>query len=552
MKNVVEFLKESEVQGFQSHTIANFSDKIPFHDANLLKPDLPASSRSVLLLKVNCNNTVIAAAHMEGTVILYNSSNAECIGQCEGHEKPPWTINFHPSIPHLLVSGCLGGRVCLWSIADIFSTFSGCQRIVKPIFIHNQLGAIASLTFHPYLSILAVAWTQEIAFIDYNSGNVLSVWRFACDSSSVRWLNFNLDGLILYTGSTNPHPPESNSLSLLSVQDSMTSSPLDISPSRILRGELVHFLLGQSAEWYEDLGICQLCSLRLCIWAAGLAVDCNFPHHEPPSSEAVDHLLKEVSLNVPNGSSKAEEVIALHHKDPSPSVVVVIEDFPSNEWLRFEDLWSFRCSTPQPLMMCCPGHIYDLFLTHRDLMRYSLCRLCLQKFWLWANDRNRVEWFTWIHSDPSPNKSSSSSPQKTQSKTALSARVCYQCYQESSLDSKHADTDSVEEESSLLSLSNLLDSRLLTSIIQASVSNAQLNLDPTVISETGGCKRKHPDHHNYGNNNSMFSGAEDYADPDHSSKTSSSNFTNSSESDQLWENNTRRCRLFIALILLVI
>lgn len=93
MKNIVEFLREREIRGFHRRIVADFSDKIPFHNAKLLKPDSPVSSRSVFLLKVNCDDTVIAAAHMEGVVILYDSSSGECIGRCEGHEKPPWTIN---------------------------------------------------------------------------------------------------------------------------------------------------------------------------------------------------------------------------------------------------------------------------------------------------------------------------------------------------------------------------------------------------------------------------------------------------------------------------
>lgn len=186
----------------------------------------------------------------------------------------------------------------------------------------------------------------------------------------------------------------------------------DISPPKIFRGELVHFLFGQPAEWYEDLGICHTCSLRLCLWAAGLVVDASFPHQKSPPPEAVDRILINVALNVPNGSSKAEEVMALRHEDPSPSIVVVIEDFPSNEWFLSKGLRNFYCSAAQPSMMCCPGHIHDLFLTHRDLVRYSLCRRCLQKFWQWANDSNRVQWFIWTQANPNPDKSRrSASPQ---------------------------------------------------------------------------------------------------------------------------------------------
>ncbi|VDK41172.1 unnamed protein product [Taenia asiatica] len=385
--------------------------------------------------------------------------------------------------------------------------------------------------------------------MDYKGGHILSVWRFACDGSGVRWVHFNPDGLVLYTASSNARPFGSNFLQLSPIPISRPSSSRDgisgISPSKILRGELVHFLLGQPAEWYEGLGICHTCSLRLCLWAAGLVVDASFPHQKSPPPEAVDRILFDVALTVPNGSSKAEEVMALRHEDPSPSVVVVIEDFPSDEWFLSKGLWNVYCSAAQPSMMCCPGHIHDLFLTHRDLMRYSLCRRCLQEFWQWANDNNRVQWFTWTQANPNPDKSRRSVlPQIPGSEVVRSAGVCYRCYQDPDRSSKHLNVASVGDESPAFSL---LESQLLTSVIRASVvSAAPLRFNTTATAETSGCKRKHPDRHSCCSDNSIFSGVGNYSDLDHLLKRPliknlSSDFVRSSEINQLCNSGSIVC-----------
>ncbi|KAH9282479.1 hypothetical protein ECG_03817 [Echinococcus granulosus] len=399
-----------------------------------------------------------------------------------------------------------------WPVAALVAACAyGCHSIVKPSSTWERLGAITSLAFHPYRSILTVAWAQEIAFLDFKEDRVLSVWRFASDGSGVRWVHFNPDGSIFYTASSNHRPLESNCLRLPPISNTIEFSPLHgipgINPAKILR------------EWYEGHGICHTCSLRLCVWAAGLVADSSFPHRRVPLSEAVDRILTDVALTVPNGSAKVEDIMALRREDPSPNAVVVIEDFPSSEWFLSKGPCNVYCSAAQPSMMCCLGHIGDLFLTHRDLMRYSLCRRCLQKFWRWANDSNRVQWFTWTQSSPNPRESRKSAPPQIPDPGVVrSARVCYRCCQGPDQCSTHPNAVSVRNE---LSPSSSLKRQSLTPISRSSVApTVSLHFDATATAEAGECKKKYSEGYICSNDNSGLSGVGNYSGPNYLSKQS--------------------------------
>ncbi|CAH8554272.1 unnamed protein product [Schistosoma haematobium] len=105
----------------------------------------------------------------------------------------------------------------------------------------------------------------------------------------------------------------------------------------------------------------------------------------------VQHLL---NLTNPNNRSEVYERLC---RDANPAAVAIIEDMPVHEFLRSRGNY---CQSPWVAIsnngVCCGGHACDLVITHRELMRHSLCRPCLSSFWSWAN--KHIAWWRWSFS----------------------------------------------------------------------------------------------------------------------------------------------------------
>ncbi|KAG5445485.1 hypothetical protein CSKR_100974 [Clonorchis sinensis] len=409
-----------------------------------LKPfiaDTSPNSRSTYLLRLNPTQKLLAAAHGDRSISIYCAVTGCLLARCMGHERSPWTISFHPSQPYLLASGCLGGGLRIWNLECLADNMLHPQpvRNISYTTQWKHAGAIASLAFHPVHPILAVAWTQEVVFYDWVSGRKLSVWRFVSNQSRVRWLRFNPDGTLLYTATANPsmsnHSETNVQINTSCAPDAFCSSnetspaatptkpvhetPLDDAqpfPSGIPRDMLLEFLVSQSDSWFQRLGVCITCSVRLCRWAGTLRRE--FPSTTVDvrrglyvarrvadlagttmklAGAPISRLIQELS-SLPGSRSDVSERILL---DVNPAAVAIIEDMPVREFLLSRGRY---CSTPSIVAdsgLCCGGHACDLVLTHRELMRHSICRLCLAAFWRWAS--RFVNWWCWSReSDDSP------------------------------------------------------------------------------------------------------------------------------------------------------
>ncbi|TGZ75772.1 hypothetical protein CRM22_000194 [Opisthorchis felineus] len=179
---------------------------------------------------------------------------------------------------------------------------------------------------------------------------------------------------------------------------------------------LLEFLVSQSDSWFQRLGVCITCSVRLCRWAGTLRRE--FPSTTVDvrrglyvarrvadlagttmrlAGAPISRLIQELS-SLPGSRSDVSERILL---DVNPAAVAIIEDMPVREFLLSRGRY---CSTPSIVAdsgLCCGGHACDLVLTHRELMRHSICRICLAAFWRWAS--RFVNWWCWSRkSDDSP------------------------------------------------------------------------------------------------------------------------------------------------------
>lgn len=303
-----------------------------------------------------------------------------------------------------------------------------------------------------------------MVFYDWVSGRKLSVWRFVSNNSRVRWVRFSPDGSLLYTATANPsavhHPLTDNRevqtggpnvapsgskvrggnstkgnllncliMALLSWLF-FRQSPLHITcyksvvlilvcsenvtalqPTVIPRDAILRFLVSRPDSWFQQLGICSACSVRLCRWAGTLGPE--FPSSSVDlyrglatvtrmaqslassmrlSGIPLSHLVQELlSADSPGIFSETTQCLL---SDANPAAVAIIEDMPVREFLLSRGNY---CPHPSSVIgeagVCCGGHACDLVLAHRDLMRYSICRPCLAVFWRWTSQH--ISWWRW-------------------------------------------------------------------------------------------------------------------------------------------------------------
>ncbi|KAK4471464.1 hypothetical protein MN116_004891 [Schistosoma mekongi] len=437
LKSFVNYTNQRENGRVAYHEHQRVSDNLTAQrSTQALIADTPVNCRSVYLLRLNCSGRLVAAAHGDRSVCIYSSSTGQLLLKCIGHEKSPWTLTFHSTQPHLLASGCLGGNVRLWNL-DCLGVL-GDEKVdhiveISSVCVWKHAGAIASLAFHPIHPILVAAWTQEVVFYDWVSGRMLSAWRFVSNHSRVRWVKFSPDGTILYTATANPSNIESAYV-LKSPDQSVVNSPTKVESKKNLgqppylstdysivsvmaktsedcavpRDALLGYLVNCPDSWFQNLGICSVCSVRLCRWAGTLGP--KFPAITTDSSLGMSvaqqaaasvttyvkssHVQYLLDLTNPNNRSEVCERLC---RDANPAAVAIIEDMPVHEFLLSRGNY---CQSPRVAIsnsgICCGGHACDLVITHRELMRHSLCRPCLSSFWYWAS-RN-VSWWCWSFS----------------------------------------------------------------------------------------------------------------------------------------------------------
>ncbi|CAH8554196.1 unnamed protein product [Schistosoma haematobium] len=441
LKSFVDYTNRREFGKTACHEHQSVSDKLTAQrSTKALIADTPVNCRSVYLLRLNCSGRLVAAAHGDRSVCVYCASTGRLLLKCIGHEKSPWTLTFHPTQPFLLASGCLGGNVRLWNLEHL--AVLGDEKIegiveLSSVCVWKHTGAIASLTFHPVHPILVAAWTQEVVFYDWVSGRILSAWRFVSNHSRVRWVKFAPDGTVLYTATANPSNNESVYVHKQSDQpvvrsptkvvatkypkepsyiqvdhDGVNVTPEASCDLTVPRDTLLEYLVNCSDSWFQSLGICSVCSVRLCRWAGTLGpkfpattTDIRLGMSVAQQAAAImatstssnmipSHVQHLLNLTNPNNRSEVYERLC---RDANPAAVAIIEDMPVHEFLRSRGNY---CQSPWVAIsnngVCCGGHACDLVITHRELMRHSLCRPCLSSFWSWAN--KHIAWWRWSFS----------------------------------------------------------------------------------------------------------------------------------------------------------
>eukprot|EP00899_Mesostigma_viride_P018747 jgi/Mesvir1/26874/Mv20613-RA.3 len=113
----------------------------------LLRP--PPSS--TIAVAYSPSGRLVATSHGDHSIRISCATRGTCLKTLMGHTRTPWALRFHPRIPHLLTSGSLDGRVCLWDL-----------RTDKCVASHQFGHPVSSLAFDAEGRTLALVSGHEL------------------------------------------------------------------------------------------------------------------------------------------------------------------------------------------------------------------------------------------------------------------------------------------------------------------------------------------------------------------------------------------------------
>ena len=122
--------------------------------------DLPATTKSTISVAFSPDTKRFASTHGDHTVKVIDFESGRVAATLVGHPRTPWTVKFHPFLPDVVASGCLGFEARVWDART-----SRCVRRAQ----FDR--AIISLSFHPAGDILAVAAGVSIYLWHYADGS---------------------------------------------------------------------------------------------------------------------------------------------------------------------------------------------------------------------------------------------------------------------------------------------------------------------------------------------------------------------------------------------
>eukprot|EP00743_Colponemidia_sp_Colp-15_P006673 GILK01007196.1.p1 GENE.GILK01007196.1~~GILK01007196.1.p1 ORF type:complete len:533 (-),score=20.27 GILK01007196.1:158-1756(-) len=110
------------------------------------------SCRSTIDLAFSPNGSTLASTHGDHTIKLINFATGVVKFVLEGHPRTPWTADFHPWDPDVLVSACLAGLVKIWHIPSKTCTMT----------YQFPAESVAGVRFHPSGSWVCVAASSGV------------------------------------------------------------------------------------------------------------------------------------------------------------------------------------------------------------------------------------------------------------------------------------------------------------------------------------------------------------------------------------------------------
>lgn len=141
----------------EQHTASNLSKSMSYCR---VRAQLPPNAKSTIALAFSSDCNTLASTHGDHTVKLVDVMRAKITATLQGHPRTPWTVKFHPTEPHIVASGCLGGELRIWD--------SRTQTAVNHATLPHP---VISLSFHPDGTKLAAAAGTSLYIWDLSTRN---------------------------------------------------------------------------------------------------------------------------------------------------------------------------------------------------------------------------------------------------------------------------------------------------------------------------------------------------------------------------------------------
>lgn len=126
------------------------------------KFDLPSRTRTTFITAFSNDNSLLASCHGNHNTHILDVKTRKVVRSLSGHARSPWCVTFHPKTNEIVATGSLNGEVRVWDLRG-----DGSESWTLELPDEDQV-AIASLSFHPYDHVLAIAGGNEIYFWDWS------------------------------------------------------------------------------------------------------------------------------------------------------------------------------------------------------------------------------------------------------------------------------------------------------------------------------------------------------------------------------------------------
>ncbi|XP_039249963.2 uncharacterized protein LOC120327688 isoform X1 [Styela clava] len=191
------------LRGWNSHRspLRHYGDRV-VASVNLdnSKFELPPRTKTTFITAFSPDNTLLASCHGDHNIHILDLKTKKLVKSLSGHERSPWCVTFHPGSNEILATGSLNGEVRVWDLRG-----EGSESWTVD---NNELVAIASLSFHPYDHVLAIAAGNEIHFWDWSLPHPFASVKTNSESEKVRFVRFDPWGHSIITGVGNAEDDE--------------------------------------------------------------------------------------------------------------------------------------------------------------------------------------------------------------------------------------------------------------------------------------------------------------------------------------------------------
>jgi WD40 repeat protein len=172
----------------EKRTILRYAVCQTSHTRRAVSCKLSGSPTSTYFLTFSPDGETIASSHGDHSVRISNVKSGRCLHVLKGHPRSVWCIAFHHSVPNLLASGCLEGKVNIWDL----------KLDDQPIASLNCNG-VTSLTFHPTDMVLLVATGNQLLLWSWHDQEPLVVAESSA-LEKIRMAKFDSLGHHILTG----------------------------------------------------------------------------------------------------------------------------------------------------------------------------------------------------------------------------------------------------------------------------------------------------------------------------------------------------------------